>query len=139
MEHSFGKKSVLYNVAFICKTGDIIAIFGRNGSGKLTLFKILFGALQANRSEIQINEIKCSGTTRLNKFIGLHHQEVFLPTTLKVRKLIPLYFPDGEIQNKIFYHPLIARIESQIVGSLSLGEQRYLQFLLMLKSLISIA
>jgi ABC-type multidrug transport system ATPase subunit len=132
--HSFGKKAILSDIAFACTTGDITAIFGRNGSGKSTLFKILFGALKANSSVIYINGKECKSNTHLNRLIGLHHQEVFLPVGLKVRNIIPLFLQDGEIQNKIFYEPLIARIENKVVGSLSLGEQRYLQFLLMLNA-----
>jgi ABC-type multidrug transport system ATPase subunit len=132
--HSFGTKPVLSDVTFECRTGDITAIFGRNGSGKSTLFKILFGSLEADNSVIYINGKGGNGRTHLNRLIGLHHQEVFLPVDLKVRSVISLFLQDGEIQNKIFYDPLIARIENQIVSSLSLGEQRYLQFLLMLNA-----
>jgi ABC-type lipopolysaccharide export system ATPase subunit len=43
-----------------------------------------------------------------------------------------MYFPDGDVQNKIFYSPLIDKIENLKTGTLSLGELRYLEFLLII-------
>ena len=43
-----------------------------------------------------------------------------------------MYFPDGEKQNKIFYAPLINKLENQKIGALSLGEQRYFEVLLIM-------
>ncbi len=40
---SFGDKTVLSNVSFDIKTGEIAAIIGPNGSGKSTLFKAILG------------------------------------------------------------------------------------------------
>ncbi|MCW3110508.1 MAG: hypothetical protein JWQ09_5014 [Segetibacter sp.] len=130
--HSFGKRQVLSDITFTCKTGDVVGIFGRNGTGKSTLLKILFGTLRATRSEIYLDNEIADRKTGLNKFIAYHHQEVFLPRTTTVRNLIPLYFPEGEKQNKLFYDQQINKIENQKVGVLSIGEQRYLQFLLIL-------
>lgn len=130
--HSFGKRQVLSSIAFTCRTGDVIGIFGRNGTGKSTLLKILFGTLQANKSEVYIDNELAGAKTAINKQVAYHHQEVFLPKHTTVKNLIPLYFPDGEKQNKLFYDQQINKIENQKVGALSLGQQRYLQFLLIL-------
>jgi ABC-type multidrug transport system ATPase subunit len=131
--HSFGKRQILSDISFTCKTGDVMGIFGRNGTGKSTLLKILFGTLHPNKSEFYLDNKIASDKIALNKFIAYHHQEVFLPKNTTVRNLIPLYFPgDGEKQNKLFYDQRINKIENQKVGVLSIGEQRYLQFLLIL-------
>ncbi len=134
MSHSFGKRQILSDISFVCKTGDVIGIFGRNGTGKSTLLKILFGTLQPDRSEVYFDNQKVDNKTRLTNFIAYHHQEVFLPKNSTVRSLIPLYFPDGEKQNKLFYDPRVNKIENRKVGVLSIGEQRYLQFLFILYS-----
>ncbi len=130
--HSFGKRQILSDISFTCKTGDVIGIFGRNGTGKSTLLKILFGTLLPNKSEFYLNNEISSAKIPLNKFIAYHHQEVFLPKNTTVRNLIPLYISDGERQNKLFYDPRINKIENLKVGVLAIGEQRFLQFLLIL-------
>lgn len=109
-----------------------MGIFGRNGTGKSTLLKILFGTLHPDKSEFYLDNQNVSCKGPLNKFIGYHHQEVFLPKNITVRNLISMYLPDDEKQNKLFYNQRINKIESQKVGVLSLGEQRFLQFLLLL-------
>lgn len=129
----FGKLKVLEEVNFTCGTGEILAIFGRNGTGKSTLLRILFGILQPDHSDILLNN-KPLSRNGLNNYFGFHHQQVFLPKNVTVRNLVPLFFPEGEDQNKIFYDPHINRIEKQKVGVLSIGEQRYLQFLLLINS-----
>lgn len=129
----FGKLKVLEEVAFTCNTGEILAIFGRNGTGKSTLLRILFGILKPDYSDIYINNRPLPASGR-NHIFGFHHQQIFLPKNITVRNLVPLYFPDGKDQNKIFYDPNINRIEKQKVGELSIGDQRYLQFLLLINS-----
>lgn len=132
IEHSFGKKQIISKINFACNTGDIIAIFGRNGSGKSTLLKILFGTLKANSVNLQIDERTIVKISTADRHIAYLPQDPFLPKDLKVKNIIEMYFPDGDMQNKIFYSPLIHKIENQKIGTLSLGEQRYLEFLLII-------
>jgi ABC-type multidrug transport system ATPase subunit len=132
VDHRFGKKQILSNVNFICNSGEIIAIFGRNGSGKSTLLKILFGTLKPSKIELYINNSKIEKISTKNKLIAYLPQVPFLPKDITVRRIIPMYFSDGETQDKIFYSPLINKIETQRIGTLSLGEQKYLEFLLII-------
>lgn len=132
VDFSFGKKQILSNVSFTCSTGEILAVFGRNGSGKSTLLKILFGSLKPNKIELYINGDKIEKISTDDKLIAYLPQVPFLPKDITVRRIIPMYFPDGETQNKIFYSPLINKIERQRIGTLSLGEQKYLEFLLII-------
>ena len=55
VSHAFGKKSILSDIGFSCKTGDTVGIFGRNGTGKSTLLKILFGTIKAKQSIIKVD------------------------------------------------------------------------------------
>lgn len=130
----FGRLKVLEEVGFTCSTGEVLAIFGRNGTGKSTLLRILFGILKPDYADIYVNNKPLSSRMDRDHLFGFHHQQVFLPKNITVRNLVPLYFPDGDDQSKIFYDPYIARIERQKVGELSMGLQRYLQFLLLINS-----
>lgn len=127
---SFGKKQVLSDVSLTCSTGDILAIFGRNGSGKSTLLKILFGALRPKTMELYINGNRVERVSTKSKLVAYLPQAPFIPKDLTARQIIPMYFRDGATQDRIFYTPLINKIERQRFGSLSLGEQKYLELLL---------
>jgi ABC-type multidrug transport system ATPase subunit len=128
---SFGSKSILDNIAFGCSTGEILGIFGRNGSGKSTILKLLFGTLKANSisltldgTALPVKEVIPQG------IIGYLPQEPFLPKNLKVRDVVPLYFSNGTMQDKIFYAPGMAKMANTPVGKLSMGELRYFELLL---------
>src|SRR5690606_22222431 len=128
---SFGSKTILNNISLECSTGDIVGIFGRNGSGKSTLLKILFGTLKANAITITINGIDLPVKEVIPQGkIAYLPQDPFLPKSIKVRDVIPLYFEDGNKQDKLFYRQEIHRLANRVVGTLSMGEVRYLELLL---------
>lgn len=131
-EKSFGSKEVLKDVSFSCNTGEIVGIFGSNGSGKSTLLKAIFGTVAADAIELEIDgkslpakEIIPAG------LVSYLPQENFLPKEMKVRDVIPLFFPKGEDQDKIFYSAGVSAFDRTEVGKLSSGELRYLEILLL--------
>jgi len=130
--HSFGKRNILSQCSIECKTGEVIGIFGRNGSGKSTIFKILFGTLKPDQLTLYLDGYLWKGNSGLNAFIGYHPQEIMLPKSLKVKDLIPIYIRDAENQNKVYYIQGIHDMLTKKVGDLSPGQQRYLQFILLL-------
>jgi len=127
----FKKRIVLSDIALRIKTGEILGIFGRNGCGKTTLLKILFGTLPSDDENILIDD-ECFNSSRNIELMNISYlpQNSFLPKDLKVRDVIPIYYKDGDAQDKIFYDPRIAKFERQKVGTLSLGERRYFEILL---------
>ena len=129
---SFGKRQILNEVSTNFRTGDIMGLFGRNGSGKSTLLKCMLGTLKADSIKIKIDgeEIKPSEVIPRQK-IGFLPQDTFLPKEMKVRNVIPLIFPKGEDQDKIFYSPGVAGFDGKIVGKLSAGQLKYLELLLL--------
>ena len=132
---SFNGKPVLTEVYLTCNTGELIGIYGRNGTGKSTLFKILFGTLKADNEEVSLNQETINLSKIIpNKQIAYLCQDGFLPRDLKVRNLISTYFEGGELQNKILYDYRINKIQERKVGQLSLGERRYLEVLLIANS-----
>lgn len=131
LNKSYGKKAILKNINLDCKVGEIIGIFGRNGTGKSTLLKLIFGTIQADSILIKINsEIISQKAIIPSKCIGYLPQDTFLPKERKVREIIPMFFPNGEDQDKIFYSPQVSSFEKIKVGKLSLGQLRYLELLI---------
>lgn len=127
---TFGAKLLLSNINIAISTNEIIAVFGRNGCGKSTMLKILFGTLKADRLHLTINnnEFDVKDIIPQQKIAYLP-QEPFLPKSLKVRDIIPLYYK-GDEQDKIFYADGIHKITNTRAGSLSMGELRYFELLL---------
>ena len=128
---SYGKKAILKNINLDCKVGEIIGIFGRNGTGKSTLLKLIFGTVKADSILIKINsEIISQKAIIPSKRIGYLPQDTFLPKERKVREIIPFFFPKGDDQDKVFYSPQVSSFEKIKIGKLSLGQLRYLELLI---------
>lgn len=131
LNKSYGNKTILKNIELDCKTGETIGIFGRNGTGKSTLLKLIFGTVKADSIQIGINsEIINQKKIISSKKIGYLPQDTFLPKERKVREIIPLFYPNGDDQDKIFYSPQVSSFEKIKVGKLSLGQLRYLELLI---------
>ena len=132
---SFGKKTVLNNVTLSVSKGEILALYGRNGCGKSTLLKTLFGTLKANNIELLVNGTATTPkASRLNKIIAYIPQHPFLPSSQKVRDIIPMYHQDQELQDAVFYDPYIASFTARRVSELSLGQRRYFEVVLLANS-----
>jgi len=128
---SFGRKQILQNVSFQIAQNEIVGLFGKNGCGKSTLLKILFGTLRANAIDLRINELHISPKKVIpEEHIAYLPQQSFLPKHLKVRDIIPVFYKDGDAQDVIFRTPFIEKVAAQKIGTLSLGQLRYFEVLL---------
>ena len=131
LHKSFGKNKILDNVALKCHTNSILGIFGRNGCGKSTMLKCIFGTLNADSISIKINQESIPSKKIItSKKIAYLPQQSFLPRNSRVSDLIQLYFKNPERQDNIFYAPRIQKITRKKVYQLSLGERRYLELVL---------
>ncbi len=128
---SFGNQRILKNLDFNCNTGGVIGLFGRNGSGKSSLLKIIFGTLKADSITIILNDKTYLQKQIIpSKQIAYLPQDSFLPKSLKVRDLIPMFHHEEKYQDAIFYAPQVASFDNRKIGELSAGQLRYLEILL---------
>ena len=133
----FGERHVLNQTGFELQTGEILGVFGRNGTGKSTLLKILFGTLTAQSGSIKVNESQFDVRRKFwhrnqivaSGLIGYLPQFSFLPQSSKVWDIIPRYF-EGEQQDLVFRAPRMTEIAKQRVSELSMGQRRYLEVLI---------
>lgn len=126
---SYGTKRILSGGSISLKTGEIIGLFGRNGTGKSTLFSVLFGTTLADSIFFKHNEKVLLNRFHFKKVFSLSTQFIFLPE-MNVTKLIKLFL--GKITDDFTNDDLIRNILNKKVSELSFGTKKYLQTKLIL-------
>ncbi|WP_435893637.1 ATP-binding cassette domain-containing protein [Oceaniferula spumae] len=87
LNHKFGTDTVLDNVEFSVKRGEMLCIMGPSGSGKSTLLATLAGHLKPSRGYVRLNNVSLyHNRTRLAPFIASMPQEEALNPQLTVRE-----------------------------------------------------
>src|SRR5690606_20107728 len=128
---TFGHRQILSDVWLRFKTGEIMGLLGRNGSGKSSLLKILSGVMAADQAFIRIDGQVISNRSRLSAFFSYLPQHDWIPPQLSVRKALNLSL-DGASLKQCLENPFFAKILDTKVGSLSFGERRYLAIAIIL-------
>ena len=128
---SFGDKQVLTDISITCQPGDIIGLLGRNGTGKSTLLKIIFGTLFTNYKFIRINGEILNQPFKSKNKIAYLLQDNFLPKNITVNKVVEIYANDFD-QKRFLEDEVLSKVTETKIGNLSGGESRYLEVKLLL-------
>ena len=128
---SFDMHVVLTDIYLKCRTGDIIGMLGRNGTGKSTLMKILFGTLRADTKFIRIDGKVYNQPYKTINEICYLPQDSFLPKHLSIEKTIELYLGKNQVQS-FLEDPILQKLNTSKISYLSGGELRYLEIKLLL-------
>lgn len=126
---SFDTKQVLTDVYLSCEKGEIIGLLGRNGIGKSTLLKIIFGSLQADNKFVKIGNKKVNGLFDNRNLIKYLPQDDFLPEHVNVRTIIELFCNESNaelLREHYLIRPMLGKKSKQLSG----GEKRILEILL---------
>jgi len=130
---SFGTNQVLNDIFISCKPGEIIGLFGRNGCGKTTLLKIIFGSLRAENKFIRVNGRIVQTLRENNNKIAYLPQKNFLPSHLQIKKIVDLFCKPPQansLKNNPHVKPFLHRKSNELSG----GERRMIELLLILNS-----
>ena len=130
---SYHRQQILNDIYLKCEIGDIIGILGRNGTGKSTLLKILFGVLSAERKFIRINGKVLTRPYKLSNEICYLPQDNFIPHHFSIKKVVKLYLPKNKIE-PFLDDSLLGSLANNKTGNLSGGEWRYLEIKLLLNT-----
>ncbi len=124
-------RNLIRDVSLELNTGEIVGLFGRNGSGKSTLLKMMYGTTRSGKIEMSFNSESIRSSEVVPKrIIGYVPQSSFLPGNIRVRDVIPVYFPKGEEQDEVFYNRVIATFTNKKIGELSHGQRKYFEVVL---------
>ena len=130
---TYGNNKILTDIYLKCQTGDIIGLLGRNGTGKSTLLKILFGTEMSENKFIRIDGKIYDKTYLAKGEICYLPQDSFLPKQLTAIKVVELFL--GKSFVELFESDeLIGKVLQDKIINLSGGELRYLEIKLMLNS-----
>lgn len=124
-------KTILSDVYLKCEIGNIIGILGRNGTGKSTLLKIIFGTVNAENKFIRIdNKVRKHAYKHSSEIVYLS-QDSFIPKNFSVLKAIRLFL-DKDKAAELKKDEFIQKIHAHKIKQLSGGELRYLEIMLCL-------
>lgn len=130
---SYGQSEVVHGVGFRADASEIVAVMGRNGMGKSTLFKSLIGILPARSGSLKVGGSELAG---LPSHRRVHQGLAYVPqgrmvfpnlTVLEnilsgIRNRRAMVVPD-EIY-ALF--PVLAEMQRRKAGNLSGGQQQQL-------------
>jgi phospholipid/cholesterol/gamma-HCH transport system ATP-binding protein len=91
----YGDQTVLHNISLEVYRGEILAVLGRSGCGKTTLFRALIGLIELRSGEVFIDGEKCvpileGGPDGLMKKIGVLFQSGALFSSMTIAENIAL-------------------------------------------------
>lgn len=131
IQKQYEGKNIISDVYLKCETTDIVGVLGRNGSGKSTFLRILYGIVAADFKFVRIDGVVKSQMQDLLAEISYLPQENFIPNSFSVQKTIRLSIAKDKLQG--FYDDeMIQSIQDKKVKHLSGGELRYLEIKLVL-------
>jgi len=126
----FGDRKILQDVWLSCTQGEVVGLLGRNGSGKSSLLRIIFGTLNPAYKYVSIND----------QFIkkGYHHQQIaylpqhnYLPNGIKISQLAKMMI-DHKLWDEFTSYHVYKDHHHKTVNQLSGGELRQLETLMIL-------
>jgi len=130
---SYGQSKVIEDLSFTAEKNQTIAIMGRNGMGKTTLFKSLIGVLPINEGSISIDETDLSSMEsyqRVSNGIAYVPQGRMIFPSLTVQENIETGLENSKtkkIPDEIFsLFPVLHDMRHRKGGNLSGGQQQQL-------------
>ena len=130
---SYGQSEALHGISFEANKNETVAIMGRNGMGKTTLFKSLMGVLPAKAGEINVaghSVSKDESYKRVAKGIAYVPQGRMIFPTLSVEENIQTGLENSKtrkIPEDIYaLFPVLWDMRNRKGGNLSGGQQQQL-------------
>jgi len=132
IELSFDNKKILYGVYLKAETGKITGILGRNGCGKTSLLRIIFGDLNAKYKNIRINSTYQKKDLYKTDLIAYLPQHQLLPQNIKLSKAFKLFNVAWDDFTELFES--FQKCASTSIDKVSSGELRVIETYLILNS-----
>lgn len=129
---AFDLRKILQDVYLECQQGEIVGLLGRNGCGKSSLLKIIFGTLTAGYKYVSIDD-EFIKKGYINNKIAYLPQHNFLPRSISIKKLATTLVSD-QYWEEFSNHTIYKNHHHKKPEELSGGELRQLEMLMVLYS-----
>jgi len=130
---SYGQSQALHGISFSANRNETVAVMGRNGMGKTTLFKSLIGVLPVKSGRVEVDGADVSkdeSYRRVAKGIGYVPQGRMIFPTLSVEENIKTGMEnakDKSVPEDIYaLFPVLFEMRRRKGGNLSGGQQQQL-------------
>jgi ABC-type multidrug transport system ATPase subunit len=130
LQLEFNGRKILQDIYLDCQKGEVVGLLGRNGSGKSSLLKIVFGTLVPTHKYVNIDGKVISAGYYSNR-ISYLPQHNYLPRGIRIRSLAKMLVAANyweEFSKLIIYKDHCDKKAEQLSG----GELRQLEMLMVL-------
>ena len=138
LQAGYGRAQVLFDVSFDVRAGEVVTLLGRNGMGRSTTVKCLFGMLASSAGEIEVGGLRTRGLpshriARQGMALVPEGRQIF--TELTVEENLVATARDGgaghhgrawTLDRVYQFFPVLKERRGNLGGQLSGGEQQML-------------
>lgn len=128
----YSNRAILSDVYVKAETGKVTGFLGRNGCGKSSLMKVIFGSLKGNFQSVRLNKQYQPSLLLVSGAIRYLPQKSFIPKHLRIEQICELFqVRFTTIVNEL---PVFEKYQQQKLGALSGGEIRLFEAVIILLS-----
>ncbi|MFD0796901.1 ATP-binding cassette domain-containing protein [Maribacter chungangensis] len=132
IELNFDSKKILSGIYMHAETGTVTGVLGRNGCGKTSLLRILFGNLGPKYGNVRLNGLHQKRKLYKTGKAAYLPQHRLLPSYMTVQEAFETFKTDRKDFTTLF-HSFVAP-QKEKINNLSTGELRLLETYLILNS-----
>jgi branched-chain amino acid transport system ATP-binding protein len=138
LQAGYGRAQVLFDISFEVNPGEVVTLLGRNGMGRSTTVKCLFGMLPAIGGQIEIEGARANGLpshriARRGLAVVPEGRQIFTALTVEENLVATAFVPRGlsasdawTLERVYGFFPRLEERRGNLGSQLSGGEQQML-------------
>lgn len=132
IELNFESRKILGGIYLLAETGKVTGILGKNGCGKTSLLRILFGSLNPRYGSVRLDGVHQKKKLYITGKAAYLPQHRLLPESMKIQHAFKVFTADWTAFISVFES--FALYKQEKLKHLSSGELRLVETYLILHS-----